>query len=341
MTTKGNPPKGNPPIDLRAVLAGKAELMVHGADFTVTARALARLLAEKCDYLFVHDGKPVIVEFGDDDDTPTMRPAGVNEIIIAAHKLCQPMRYKDGERVEITLPDKVAELYLAMPDEWRLRPLTSFTNGPMLRDDGTIYCERGYDASTGVYIYNLPKITVPDKPSHKDAMRALKMVRRAFRTFPFADRLTIDENFSVDNETITVEVVNLKRRPGKSESAHLVALLTAVCRPSLLIAPAIAVRAAALSGSGSGKKLLLQGISYVAFGRGMPSVALGHNNEFEKGLIAAVIRPEPGVVIDNINARKLQSETLCTVLTDRPAMARVLGVASITSPMMFLTLTTL
>src|SRR5262249_8654987 len=140
---KGNP---NPPIALRDVLAGKPELVVHGGDLTTSARALAKLLAEKCDYLFVHGGKPVIVELGEDDAPPSMRPAGVNEIIIAAHKLCQPIRYKDGERLEVTLLDKVAELYLAMPEDWRLRPLVSFANSPMLRDDGTIHCENGYDA---------------------------------------------------------------------------------------------------------------------------------------------------------------------------------------------------
>jgi len=35
------------------------------------------------------------------------------------------------------------------------------------------------------------------------------------------------------------------------------------------------------------------------------------------------------LVIDNFNGRELQSETLCTVLTDRPAMVRVLGVSDL------------
>src|SRR5262249_16505547 len=112
--------------------------------------------------------------------------------------------------------------------------------------------------------------------------------------------------------------------------AHfLAALLTAVCRPSLPIAPAIAMRSATLSGSGVGKKLLLDAISHVAFGQGAPSVALGKGKEFEKGVVAAVIRPDPMLVIDNFNGRELQSETLCTVLTDRPAMVRVLGVSDL------------
>ena len=90
MTKKG---KGNPepPIVLRDVLAGKPELTVHAGDLTVTARVLAKWLAEKCESLFRHNGKPALVIPADDDGIPTIRPSGCNEIIIEAHKLCQPL----------------------------------------------------------------------------------------------------------------------------------------------------------------------------------------------------------------------------------------------------------
>src|SRR5262249_59814845 len=55
---KRNP---EPPIVLRDVLASKPDLVVHGADLTVTARALAKWLAEKCENLFLHNGKPALV----------------------------------------------------------------------------------------------------------------------------------------------------------------------------------------------------------------------------------------------------------------------------------------
>lgn len=330
MSKKDKPP---PPIVLRVPLVDKPDLVVHAADLTVTARALAKLLAEQCVNLFVHSRRPVLVLPADQDGAPTMHPVTCNEVIIAAHKLCQPVKRKtsggDRDRSEVTLPKQVAELYLAMPDEWRLRPLISFVNGPMLRDDGTIHCENGYDALTGVYTYNVPKIMVPDSPSREDAERAFATLRHPYRTFAFADRTTVDEAFQIDGAAINVPVTKLDEKPGKDESAFLVGLLTAVCRPSLLIAPAIAVRSPSLSGSGVGKKLLLQSVAIIAFGREAPSVALGRGNEFEKGLVAAVIRPDPGVVIDNINGRKLQSETLCTVLTDRPAMVRVLGASEL------------
>ena len=323
--------KAKAPIDLRSVLADRPELVVHKADLTITARALAKLLAEKCDSLFVHDYKVVVVEPGDDNDAPRMRLTGCDEITIAAHKHCQPVEPKSSsERRQLTLPKRVAELYLAMPEEWRLRPLRGITTAPILHDDGSIRWERGYDTATGLLCAcNLPALSLPDKPSLDDAKRALATLRRAVRTFPFTDRIEVDETFSVDGEEFTVKVVDPKQPPGKDESAFLAALLTAVCRPSLPIAPAIAVRSVSLSGSGVGKKLLLQGVCYVAFGQKVASAALGSGKEFEKGLVAAVIRPDPCTVIDNINGRKLESATLCTVLSDRPATVRPLGVSEL------------
>jgi len=321
--------KPAPPIVLRSVPADKPDLVVHAADLTVTARALAKLLAKQCENLFVHDRKPVLVLPDQDDGAPVIQSVSVAEVIIAAHKVCQPVKRKSSDRLEVTLPDKVAELYLAMPDEWRLRPLTSFSSSPMLDADGAIRCENGYDATTGVYLYKVPKITLPDKPSRQDAMSARATLRHAFRTFPFADRVAIDETFSVDGGAINVEVVDLKQQPGKDESAFLVALLTAVCRSSLLIAPVIAVRGVKLSGSGVGKKLLFNSATMIAYGQRASSAALGRKEEFEKGLVAALIRPDPCVTIDNINGRKLQSETLCTALSDRPALLRVLGMSEL------------
>src|SRR5262249_56516131 len=137
-------------------------------------RALAKLVAEKCDYLFGHGGKPVIVELGEDDAPPTMRPAGVNEIIIAAHKFCQPVQPKSpNERPEVTLPDKVAQLYLAMPEEWRLRPLRGITTGPILHADGSIRTAPGYDPETRCLCCCNLTLAVPETPSIDDAKRAL------------------------------------------------------------------------------------------------------------------------------------------------------------------------
>ena len=341
--TKKDKDKGKPepPIVLRDVLAGKPELVVHKADLTVTARALAKLLAEKCDYLFVHGGKLVIVELGEDDAPPAMRPAGVNEIIIAAHKHCQPVHQKPNERHEVTLPDKVAELYLAMPEEWRLRPLRGITTAPILHDDGSIRWERGYDAVTSLLCAcNLPALSLPDKPSLNDAKSALATLRRAFRTFAFADRKIVIEKMNADGETIDVEVVDLKQPPGRDESAHLHALLGGVARFSLPLAPGYRVVAPELSGSRVGKGKLAHAISIVAFGKKINAAALGERKEeFDKGLTDKLLSGEQSILFDNLNNQTLRSRLLCVVLGESDADLRRLGAGMETARPAFIAVT--
>ena len=309
---------------LRNVLADKPELVVHTADLTVTARALAKLLAGKCHNMFVQNGEPVLV-VADNDGAATIRPVTRDEVIIAAHQLCQPVKLKSSDRCEITLPDKVADLYLAMPEDWRLRPLAGLTSSPILHGEGSIRTEHGYDPETRCFCCCNLKLTVPETPSRDDAERALATLRRAFRTHAFADRQSVSEVMQINGEPTTVEVVDLAKPPGKDETSLLVALLTAVARPSLPLSPAAVFRAPAISGAGTGKGLLARAISVVAFGQQPHAAALGDGNEFDKGLTAELLRGDPSILIDNLNRRTLRSPVLCTALSERPAMLRILG----------------
>ena len=275
---------------LRNVLE-KPELIVHAADHTVTARALVSAFAKFSPNLYTHNGALVSIVLADDGKPPTVWPINKHGVIIEAHKIVQPIKQAAEKRTEVTLPTGIAELCLQVPPpEWPLRPLTAFTNSPIVREDGTIHCEPGYDKSTGVFVYNIPKITVPDAPSIDDAERALKTLRHAVRTFAFGDRITISETFLIDGKSVKVNVVNLAQPPGKDESAFLVALLTAVCRPSLWVAPAVIVKSPSISGSGVGKALLLRAMSIIAYDQQPHAAPIGRGDEFEKGLVAALIR---------------------------------------------------
>src|SRR5262249_1538445 len=307
---------------LRSVLPNKPELVVHAADLTVTARALASLLKAKSPNMFEYNGAPAILVPAAGNGATMIRPLTCNEIIIEAHKLCQPVKHNDSGRQEVTLPDKVAELYLAMSGDWELRPLTGISTAPILRHDGSIRWEQGYDKHSGLFCdCDLPALSLPDRPSRDDAERALATLRRPFRTHAFADRQTVSE-VMLNGEPTTVEVVGLSKSPGKDESAFLVALLTAVARPSLPLAPAVVLRAPAISGAGTGKGLLARALAMIAFGLQPHAAALGDGKEFEKGLTAELLRADPSILIDNVNRRELRSPILCTSLSERPAMLR-------------------
>jgi hypothetical protein len=155
------------------------------------------------------------------------------------------------------LPDRAARLYLALQG-WDLPPLRRVSTAPLLASDGMIRAAAGYEVESGLWCANVPELTVPDRPTLAEAQSALQQIRQAFRTFPFADAEMVVED--------KVPVVDTTRPPGLDESGVLVGLLTAMCRPSLPLAPGLLVSAPSISGAGTGKGLLIRVISEIAYG---------------------------------------------------------------------------
>jgi hypothetical protein len=118
----------------------------------------------------------------------------------------------------------------------------------------------------------------------------------------------------------------LQSRLGKDESAFLAALLTAVCRPSLYLAPGLLLRGAPISGAGAGKGLLARCICIIAFGREPHAVTGGGTpDELEKRIAAELIGGSPALFLDNMNNVTLRSDILASAITERPARVRLLG----------------
>jgi hypothetical protein len=103
-------------------------------------------------------------------------------------------------------------------------------------------------------------------------------------------------------------------------------LMTAVCRPSLPLAPGLSIRAPEISGSGTGKGLLASAISVIAYGVIPKPFTAGHDgHELDKRLASAMIEAEQVVWLDNKNGSILRSETMASGLTERAARIRKLG----------------
>lgn len=192
----------------------------------------------------------------------------------------------------------------------------------MLQGDGTISSTEGYDNTTGMWLENVPDLTslVPERPTEQEARSALFFLRETFKTFCFADAETIHDANSA------VALVDVGKPPGKDESAFLTALLTAVCRPSLHLAPGLLLRAAPISGAGAGKGLLARCICVIAFGREPHAVTGGGTpEELEKRIAAELIEGSPALFLDNMNMMGLKSDILASAITERPARVRLLG----------------
>lgn len=250
-------------------------------------------------------------------------PLTVDGLVLMAHRIARPVAFSQGEpgeKVErdASLPASIARMYLDSRGDWQLPVLNGIASTPLLRDDGTIVASSGYDGESGMWVQDVPELQVAEAPTRGDAEEALLLVRRAFRTFCFADAATIEED--------GLNVVDLANPPGQDESGFLNALLTAVCRPSLPLAPGILVTAASLSGAGAGKGLLTRCLSLIAFGREPHAVTGGASTEeMEKRMSAELIGGAPILFLDNLNDTALKSDLLASAITERPARIRILG----------------
>jgi hypothetical protein len=102
--------------------------------------------------------------------------------------------------------------------------------------------------------------------------------------------------------------------------------MTAVCRPSLSLAPGFLFTAPKISGAGSGKGLLVRAICTIAYGTKPRAFTPGRDrDELDKRFAAELIDAHPFLFLDNANGVALRSDLLASVLTERPARVRVLG----------------
>ena len=121
---------------------GPNDIIVHPGDLPKTAREIRDRLA-KIQELFERGGTPVRV-YADAEERLAMIALTEFDIVNLVHANFRVRQWhvpKDGSAgklVPITLPQRVARLYLAMVGYFELRPLRGITEAPLLSDDGRI-----------------------------------------------------------------------------------------------------------------------------------------------------------------------------------------------------------
>ena len=295
------------------------DLFVKKADLPLVSQQLRDLLTEH-PWMFERGGPARLVTYpAEDARLAEVPPFGVDAVIHAAHEVCRPYQIDwRGKRTNVTLPERVASLYLALNGRWNLRPLHGICCSVLLGDDGSIHAHEGYHAPSGLWCTRAPPLTVPDRPTKAEAGAALYRLRKAMRTFTFkgAPLVTIDGNL----------VVDIEQSPGLCESAALCALLTGVTRASLPLAPGVMINAPAHSGSGAGKGLYARMISAIAFGVAPHASTAGHDEiELEKRIGGMLMRGDPVILLDNLNNTLLRSPQLESCLTEELISVRVFG----------------
>ena len=194
-------------------------------------------------------------------------------------------------------PDDVISLYMAR-SSWKVPIITGIIHTPIIRRDGTILQNGGYDRQTGIYYQKSCDFDIPENPDLSDAKKAMELLLMPLSEFPFQE--------------------------SHDKSVIIAALLTALARKTIGNAPMFAFTAPT---PGSGKGLCCKYVSLIASG-GYPTII--HiardrtGQETEKRFSSALMAGDPVWNIDNIEFA-LQSEFLCSILTESEVSPRFLG----------------
>ena len=219
-------------------------------------------------------------------------------------RLLQFMRLrknKDGttDRISAHPPRWIVDDVLTRRSWPTVRVLEAITEVPVLRCDGTILNQPGYDAQTGLYYAPACDFgEIADKPSRADAVHAIGELKEVFEDFPFQEPM--------------------------HRSAALAMLLTLFARHAIGDNPTpLGMVDKNIRGAGSG--LLVDAIALIATGRPAPLfVHPEDDTEMQKQITSLVLAGAQLAVIDNING-PLGCAALDAALTGRSWNQRVLG----------------
>lgn len=194
-------------------------------------------------------------------------------------------------------PKETAELILARSPQWQFPEIGGILTSPTLSADGAVLDQAGFDPASRLFFAELPALPdLPDIPGKDKAEMALADLDALLAEFPLVDEV--------------------------SRAVALSAIITAVCRGAIPLAPMHAMSAPE---PGSGKSYLFDVCSTIATGKPCPVITPGRNSdETEKRLGAVVLSGQPCVSLDNITG-VLSSPLLCQVLERPRVLIRLLG----------------
>lgn len=301
------PPADLPPVPSASEMAGAGAEYTEGEDgFTlpvVTYRNRAELYhlmsalvgSEERALPHLYRQGRIMVTVDDEGAFPLTGEGLAAEI---EKRMTTVKRNVKDEPVVDLFPLPVAKLLASRPHLCEhIRDLAGVTGVPLFREDGTLFCEDGYDANTK-YVLSTDaglEFVVPDAPTELDVHRAVRTVLEPIAKFPFvsdADR----------NAWIGMALTPMLRfiAPGP----YKLGLIEA-------------------HQAGSGKSFLAEMLSELHGGQvhaEMPS----EDAELRK-TVTSVLQEKGGVIVfDNVDG-KVSSPVLAGLLTSAKWSARLLG----------------
>ncbi len=197
-------------------------------------------------------------------------------------------------------PTKVARDILAMPD-WPFPSLSVVVSTPVLRPDGTILIQPGYDEASGLFYTPAGSLVVseiPENPSKKDAIQgAAFLLTEVLGDFPYVDQA--------------------------SRANALAALITPIVRP--VIDGPTPLFLFDKPTPGTGATLLVELIANVVTGESARLKKQSSNDEeMRKQITSCLLTGSQIIVFDNVDT-KIHAPSLSSALTCRFWDDRILG----------------
>lgn len=282
------------------------EVIIGGQmrDTVVAAMTAIYQAEEQKQTIFVQSARLVQVAC-DEKRRPIIMQMHVAEIKNALTRTANYFRWREVKdetiAIPVSPPKEIAEAILALnPSEWKLPGLEAIVETPVMRPDGSILDQPGYDKATGLYYYpqkNMDTCKVPSNPTQKNIADALALIEDAIGEFPYVDEADKANAYAV--------------------------LLTPLLRHAIPRHVPMALIDAPKQGTGKG--LLADTVSIIATGSSSPVLTMSDSEEeLQKSLTSLLMQGATIITIDNI-AGRLQSRHLDAVLTADHWRGRVLG----------------
>ena len=255
--------------------------------------------------LFLRDGVPVQIQTNE-EGTPRiveLTEAALSDHISRAASVTRTTR----KRVKpADLPARYVQQILSR-DDLPFPPLKGLTEVPVMRPNGTVLSDPGYDKETALYYKPAPGLhveDVPDAPTEKQVKEALHELKEPLWDFPF---------------TSEADYANM-----------LALLLTPAVRP-LIEGGNVPLAGIDAPTRGTGKSLLAEVFSLATTGRPIATMkAPKREEEWRKQITAQLIGGAQSVCLDNVKG-KLKSTALEQALTSSVWQDRVLGKSEMTT----------
>jgi hypothetical protein len=231
-----------------------------------------------------------------------MKHARIRELLATAAVWVKPAE-GEGEPSIVHPPDWTVRAVDARGQWQGIRRLTAVVETPILRADGSILSQPGYDLATGIILRTDTPFTPPARPTKADAVAAVQALLEVVQDFPFA------------------------------KPAHRTAWLAGTITPAARYAyhgpaPLTLIDA---NVRGCGKTLLTDATGLIVSARDMARMSMPRDDdEFRKRITALAVVGELLVLIDNI-VGTLGSPSLDAALTATSWSDRILGETAMAS----------